>query len=415
MLWRSRGSIDKYSKDEKFMPVEATASEVSSLPYRDFSLVIGGPFYKLLRRVGLGTLRNIRRRAAVFAAITWLPLVALSLAQGVAFGKQIQIPLLSDFAVYGRFLICLPLLILAEAFIDPALNRAVGNFVNSELVQETEMSDFRSALERTARLRDSALPELVLFVLACAPVFLFFEQAEWVSGTMYTWRSTTAHGFTWAGWWFALVSTPIARFIIYRWIWRFLLWSALLLKLSRVNLHLLPSHPDYVGGLGFLAGAQERFGILFTALGAVMAGQIANDMVYEGERLVASEVLIFAFVVIALLIVLSPLLVFTPKLYRLKRAGLVDYGRLAHRHMQEFDRKWVCDRPEGERLLGNPDISSQADMSVDYFVIRDMRIVPVNKMVILQVAAFAVLPMIPLVLIAMPVEEVVHTVLKVLF
>lgn len=399
------------------MSVETAAPEISSLPYRDFSLVIGGPFYNLLRRVGLGlrTLPNIRRRAAIFAAITWIPLVALSLAQGVGFGKQVQIPLLSDFAIYARFLICLPLLILAEAFIDPALNRAVGNFVNSGLIQEAEMSDFQSALERTVCLRNSAIPELVLFVLACAPVFVLFEQAEWLSGTVYTWRSTAAHSFTRSGWWFALVSTPIFRFIMYRWIWRFLLWSALLLKLSRINLHLLPTHPDYLGGLGFLPGAQERFGILFTASGAVIAGQIANGIVHEGERLAASEVLIFAFVVLALLIVLSPLLVFTPKLYRLKRAGLVDYGRLANQHMQEFDRKWVRGRPEGESLLGTPDISSQADLGGGYSVIREMRIVPVNKMVVLQVAGFAVLPMIPLVLIATPVEQVVHTLLKMLF
>jgi hypothetical protein len=124
----------------------------------------------------------------------------------------------------------------------------------------------------------------------------------------------------------------------------------------------MPTHPDYLGGLGFLPGVQERFGVLFTALGSVIAGQIANDIVYEGQRLAASKVLIFAFVVIAVLIVLSPLLVFTQKLYRLKRAGLADYGRLASQHMQEFDQKWVRDRPDGESLLGTPDISSQADM-----------------------------------------------------
>jgi hypothetical protein len=398
------------------MPLGSVSAEIYSLSYRDFSLVIGGPFCQLLRRVGLGrsTLPNIRRRAAIFAVITWIPLLALSQAQGVAFGKQVQIPLLSDFAIYGRFLICVPLLILAEAFIDSALNRGVSNFVNSGLIREAEMSDFESAIERTARLRDSALPDLILFVLACAPVFLFFEQTEWSSGTTYTWRSTAPDSFTWAGWWFALVSTPIARFIMYRWIWRFLLWSALLLKLSRVNLHLMPTHPDHLGGLGFLPGLQERFGILFTALGAVLAGQIANDIVYEGERLAASEGLTFTFVVIAVLIVLSPLLVFTPKLYRLKRAGLVDYGRLVHEHMQQFDRKWVRDRREGERLLGNPDFSSQADMGVDYSVVREMRIVPVNKMVILQVAVLAALPMIPLVLIFTPIEKVVHTILKML-
>jgi hypothetical protein len=43
-----------------------------------------------------------------------------------------------------------------------------------------------------------------------------------------------------------------------------------------------------------------------------------------------------------------------------------------------------------------------------------MRIVPVNKMVILQVAVLAALPMIPLVLIFTPIEKVVHTILKML-
>jgi hypothetical protein len=231
---------------------------------------------------------------------------------------------------------------------------------------------------------------------------------------MYTWRFTAAHSFTRAGWWFALVSTPIARFIMYRWIWRFLLWSALPLKLSRINLDLMPTHPDYLGGLGFLPGVQERLGVLFTALGSVIAGQIANDIVYQGERLAASIVLIFAFVVIAVLIVLSPLLVFTQKLYRLKRAGLVDYGRLANQHMQEFDQKWVRDRPDGESLLGTPDISSQADMGLDYSVIREMRIVPINKMVILQVDLLAALPLVPVVLIVTPIEEIAHTLLRML-
>jgi len=32
----------------------AATSKISSLSYRDFSLVIGGPFNRLLRRVGLG-------------------------------------------------------------------------------------------------------------------------------------------------------------------------------------------------------------------------------------------------------------------------------------------------------------------------------------------------------------------------
>lgn len=54
----------------------------------NFSLVTGGPFYNLLQRLGLGLrgLPNTKRRAGAIVVITWVPLVILSLVQGLAFG-----------------------------------------------------------------------------------------------------------------------------------------------------------------------------------------------------------------------------------------------------------------------------------------------------------------------------------------
>ncbi|MGA3211120.1 MAG: hypothetical protein ABSD20_07410 [Terriglobales bacterium] len=397
------------------MPLAPAVSDLSLPEIEDFSLVIGGPFYKLLLRLGLGlrTLPNIQRRAVAVMLITWVPLAGLALAQGVAFGKQVQIPLFYDLAVYGRFLICVPLWFIAEAFIDPSLNAAVQSFVKSGLVRKAEMPDFLLALEQTARLRDAVLPEVLLAVLACAPTFLLFEHAEWLSGSVSTWRSTPAHAFSWAGWWFAAVSTPIARFIMYRWLWRFLLWAALLRKLSRINLHLLPTHPDYVGGLGFLPAAQERFAMLFTGLGAVLAGHIANEVLYEGQRLADSKVPIYAYIAISVVVVMAPLLVFTPALYHLRRTGLVEYGRLANRYMAEFDEKWIHGRvPEGEPLLGTNDVQSQADLGASYSVIRGMHLTPISKADLFRVALAVALPMVPLVFIATPVDKIVQALLK---
>ncbi len=84
-----------------------------------FSLVSGGPwnrFQEKLRLMGPETL-NPGRRAALSIALTWVPLLALSAAQGLAVGDAVEVPFLRDFAAYTRFLIAIPLLILAEGLI----------------------------------------------------------------------------------------------------------------------------------------------------------------------------------------------------------------------------------------------------------------------------------------------------------
>jgi hypothetical protein len=183
---------------------------------KDFSIVVGGPIYTFLLRVGLvrDALPNVLRRAVALVAIAWLPLLGLSLKGGLAFGHRVQIPLLYDFSMYGRFLVGLPLLVLAEIVIDPAIRRSVEEFVNAGIVQDDGLREFEDVLHNTQRLRDSAIPELILLVLAFFPVFLF--EHEWTPGAVSSWH-TTAQGMTTPGWWFAVISAPLLRFIMYRW------------------------------------------------------------------------------------------------------------------------------------------------------------------------------------------------------
>src|SRR5882724_4628671 len=115
-------------------------SAISSSIADDFSLVIGAPFYRLLIRLGLVRREapNIVRRIFVLVLLTWVPLLILSLLQGVAYGGHIVMPFLSDFSAYARFLIALPLLIVAEVVIDPRLKRVVKHFVSSDLLPDEE-------------------------------------------------------------------------------------------------------------------------------------------------------------------------------------------------------------------------------------------------------------------------------------
>jgi hypothetical protein len=327
-----------------------------------FSLVIGGPFYRALVRLHLVEPEpNIALRVSVLLLLTWLPLLGLSLMQGTAFGTKVHITLLHDFSIWGRFFGTLPLLIIAEIVIDPRIRRVVKTFESSGIIREEEVPAFHRALAQIKRLRDSGLAELVLALLAAFPVFLVFDY-EWISNGVAAWHGSTIGSLSRAGWWFAFVSSPIFRFILFRWLWRYALWGALLYKIMKLNLNLRPSHPDSLGGMGFVLSAQQHFGILFAAFGAALAGQYATGITYFGMPLKDARVPMMIFVLISVLIVLGPLTILTPTLIKTRRNGLARYSEAARRLTASFESKWI-DAPAAaqESMLGNPEPSSLTD------------------------------------------------------
>jgi hypothetical protein len=391
------------------------AQQAAESAARNFSIVLGGPVYDLLLRFRLvrQSLPNVPRRIVAMVAMTWLPLLLLSLKDGLAFGHQVRVPFVYDFSMYGRFLLGLPLLLLAEVVIDPAIRQAVTEFVDARLVQGQELLQFENILRGIQHLRDSWIPELILFVLAFFPVFLW--QHEWTPGALSSWH-TTARGLTAAGWWFAVFSAPLLRFIIYRWCFRYIIWAALLWRIIRLHLTLMPTHPDHAAGLNFLAMAQKHFGILFCALGCTLAGRVANSMVFERAPLTSFKSVMAGFVVMSLIVGLLPLTLLAPKLIKVRKAGLLAYGRLANTYTESFDRKWVhCAGPPSEPLLGTGDIQSLADMGNSFAFIEGMRIAPISRKLALQIAGQAAIPLVPLILLGTPAPELIRAVTKMVF
>jgi hypothetical protein len=84
----------------------------------DISLVLGGPLYRMLRRSHLAGSRRqlLRRLAAISILICWVPLALLSLAQGHFLGG-VKLFFLHDVETHARFLVSLPVLILAEVIV----------------------------------------------------------------------------------------------------------------------------------------------------------------------------------------------------------------------------------------------------------------------------------------------------------
>jgi hypothetical protein len=389
-----------------------------SLDLADFSLTKGGPFFKLMSRSGLIKPDFLRpgRRATFLALFTWLPMFILSVLKGLAFGGAVELPFLYDFTVAVRFLICVPVLIIAEVVLDARTNAVVKHFVTSGLVQQKDYPAFESAIRQAGRLRDSLLAE-ALIVVAVIVNTIFF-RIEYL-GSASTWQvlvSETGRTRTLAGWWYLLVAIPFFQFLLGRWLWRFFIWSHFLRGLSKTDLRLIPTHPDSAAGLGFLSPAQAKYGIVVFALSSVISARIGEEILYGGASLLDFKLVIGGYVVLMLIILLAPLLVFTPKLMMVKRRGLLEYGALANEYTHAFDRKWIGkENSDGESLLGSPDSSTLADFGNCFEFVRNMRSFPIDLNGIIPLIIATALPMLPLVLTVYPFDELVLKIVGFLF
>src|SRR5215204_3190250 len=102
--------------------MEAIPPDTPGLPAEDraaFSLVLGCPLYQLLRRSHLSddALTLVHRRVLVGVLITWVPLLLLSTWEGRAWWGNVRVPFLCNAEVHARFLLALPLLLVAELVI----------------------------------------------------------------------------------------------------------------------------------------------------------------------------------------------------------------------------------------------------------------------------------------------------------
>ena len=201
-----------------------------------------------------------------------------------------------------------------------------------------------------------------------------------------------------------------------RWYFRIFIWARFLWQTSRLGLSLVPTHPDHVGGLGFLSNTVYAFTPLAVAHGALIAGFIANRIFYLGASLPQFKIEIAVLAVFLLCMVLGPLLLFAPQLAEARRTGNREYGTLAERYVREFDAKWLRGGvPAGEPLLGSGDIQSLADLNNSFEIVRTMGIAPITKSAFVQLVAATLAPVAPLALTMMPLEELLKKLFGILF
>jgi hypothetical protein len=257
---------------------------------------------------------------------------------------------------------------------------------------------------------------LIVFVYAVGVLFIWRHFVAIDVSTWYATASTEGWKLTHAGMWYACVSLPIFQFLLLRWYFRLLIWIRFLWQVSRIDLSLVATHPDQVGGLGFLANTVYGFSVLLVAHGAMLAAQIANRIFFAGAALMDFKAEIAVMAAFVMCVVFGPLLVFSPQLARTKRIGLDEYGTLAERYVREFDGKWLRGGAQpSEPLIGSADIQSLADMGNSFSVVRSMRLAPIRRDALLLLAACVLVPLTPLLLTVMPVEALTRKLLGLVF
>lgn len=382
----------------------------------DFSLVLGGPIFQLFRRTHMegDQLELLRRRIIIITLFVWLPLLLLSFFASPTGASRLSF--FRDIEVHARFLVALPVLIGGELLVHLRIRPVIRRFVERRIVRSQDLPHFDSAIESAVRLRNSVAVELgLLFIVYTFGLWLWNSRVGLNISTWYA-NSGGRWNLTPAGYWYVFVSIPIVQFILLRWYLRLFIWYRFLWQVSRMNLHLIPTHPDRCAGLSFLGKSSYSFGPILFAQGAMLAGLVASRVLYRGENLLSFKLQIGGFIVFFVLAILGPLLMFTPQMAMARRKGLADYGLLAQRYIDSFEQKWVLRDPStSEELLGAADIQSLADLGNSYTLVRDMRPVPFGLDDITRLAAATAAPLVPLLLTIFSPEELLLRLIKVLF
>jgi len=383
----------------------------------NFSLVLGGPLYQLWRRTSLAgdALQLLPRRVIATVLLAWPPLLLLSIAQGTAWVGSVELPFLHDVEMHVRLLIALPLLIAAEPTIHARMRLLVGQFPDRGLIPDAARARFDAIIASAMRLRNSVAAELLIAVVCIVSVVLVWRmQAGFAVTSWYGVSDGVGLQPSLAGWWLLCVSLPVFQFLVMRWLYRLFIWARFLWQVSRLELSVMPLHPDRCGGLGFLAEMPLAFLTLLVALGALLAGMIADRIFFAGASLTDFRVEIAGMAAVMLFALLAPLLVFVPKLAVAQRVGLLEYATLAQRYARQFDRKWLrAGAPADEPLVGSADIQSLADLGNSFEVVKRMRPLPFDLSTVLRLAGAMLLPVAPLLLTMFSLEEVLVRLMKV--
>ena len=370
---------------------------------REVSFVRGGPFYRIQEAIRLLTPEhwNLGRRILLAIAIGWVPVVLLTL-----FSKPDTIGgLLRDYTVNVRMLIAVPILLLGQVVMDNVFRTIIHHLGEAELLPSPEQVKMDRTIGRLIRFRDSFVAEALIVVIAYLSVAAMVgarisTAQDWALGDLGQHLSS-------AGWYYALVSQLLFRFLVGLSLWKWVLWICFLFRLSQLDLELIPTHPDQHGGIGFLGMSPLAIAPTIFVISGAIGSTWRTQILDHGAHLMNFKIDAIVLLVFMLIIAMGPLVLFIPKLGILHRQGILQYGTLGQLHSVDFHKKWVLNRKgHEEEFLTAPEISTLTDYASSYENVEKLQPFPLDRGATVTLILAIALPLFPVVLAEIPFIEV---------
>jgi hypothetical protein len=380
---------------------------------REFSLVENEAPLRWLRRLHIAPANGLgaARRAVLLVLVTWLPIVLWAGVTGHLWNDATGEQLLHHYGVHVRCLVVIPLFVLAEAALHKASLRIVPQFVEGGLVGAATRGRFDEVLRDTRRLRDTSLPWLI--VIGAALAWSFAEQPD-VREDALSWAIDADGGLGFGGWWSAYIVRPIFLALLLGWLWRVLLVAYWFWRVGRLDLSLVPTHPDRTGGMAFVEKLPGTFALVSFALSAMLASHWAHEIVYHGATLQSFKLPAVAFVILWSLLVLLPLFALAPALIAARGRAVPTYSALVAEQGRLVHRRWILREPVDDPILAAPEIGPVADAAAMYDAVKRMRVVPIGKGSLVRIVVPIALPLIVVAMLRIPLKELLLQLVKAL-
>ena len=384
----------------------------------DAEIFDGGPPFRLEKSLGLikPNERRSVQRALLALLIVWAPLFVLSAIESLVLGENRLGSLIGDLTVLSRYLIVVPLFILAEDGTIFRLGQITRHFIDAGVITAADRPRFDGIVAQARRLLNSALVEVLVVVIAYLAMIILMQTFPTEDIPFWHKASGGAAGYSWAGWWHTLVSAPVALVLLLGWLWRILIWGLFLFRVSRLDLQLVPTHPDLAGGLQFVGVSLRVFLPLSFTISTIAAGGVAYRVLTMGTSFFTFKYVIAAVVVVVLLLFVGPVLVFGGKLVEARRRGILEYGGLAGAVGRQLERKWIDSRKNvDEGALDAPHFSATTDLYQVASNVYQMKAFPVDTQDLIALVVMTLLPFLPALLFEIPLDEILSDLVKVMF
>lgn len=383
--------------------------------YDGVSLVTGGLIYNLITFIfkTKDPVKNRRQRAFLFALIAWLPLCILILFSGDGLAVSDELGYLKNFEIHIRFLFAVPFLIFIEKIVD---NSFIGYIKTSYgLTDNKEQSQFNLLIKKIDKLSNMYFPEVLILIIIYTMIFIRWNDPSLFDASedyLYDEDGT----FSAAGMYLLFVSMPIFQLLLFRWIWRWVIWMYSLIKISKFTFYIDAMNIDQKAGLTYLNLVPSMFSVIFFALAAVLSAKIGFEIINTDITLKSFYLDILFFVIGVPLILYSPLFIFISLLHKTKSKAIHEMGALVAKHNQDYMKKWVESKQvPKEPILGSVDNSSLSDINGGYAPAINMNFIPVDSRMFMMSCAVLLVPFVPLIFTYYSLFDLVRMVLNSVF